>query len=89
MDESLIPMTVPEVGGLLTRLVWMANHAAELVLSWSLAPVLAGGPSYLRPYVPTLTNKHRRRVTRQVTLKWTWSGLMLYGTCVLGSLVTL
>ena len=43
MDESLIPMTVPEVGGLLTRLVWMANHAAELVLSWSLAPVLAGG----------------------------------------------
>ena len=36
LDERLIPMTVPEVGRLLTRLVWMANHPAELVLSWSL-----------------------------------------------------
>ena len=36
LDESLIPMTVPEVRRLLTRLVWTANHPAELVLSWSL-----------------------------------------------------
>ena len=32
LDESLIPMTVPEVRRLLTRLVWTANHPAELVL---------------------------------------------------------
>ena len=36
LDERLIPMTVPEVRRLLTRLVWTANHPAELVLSWSL-----------------------------------------------------
>ena len=36
MDEKLIPLTVPEVRRLLTRLVWTANHPAELVLSWSL-----------------------------------------------------
>ena len=36
LDESLIPMTAREVRRLLTRFVWMANHLAELVLSWSL-----------------------------------------------------
>lgn len=36
LDESLIPMTVPEVRRLLTRLVWKVNHPAEFVLSWSL-----------------------------------------------------
>ncbi len=36
LDERLIPMTVPEVRRLLTRLVGTANHPAELVLSWSL-----------------------------------------------------
>ena len=33
MDECLISMTVPEVRRLLTRLVWTANHPADLVLS--------------------------------------------------------
>ena len=35
-DERLIPLTVHEVRRLLTRLVWTANHPAELVQSWSL-----------------------------------------------------
>ena len=36
LDERLIPITVPEVRRLLTRLVWTVNHPVELVLSWSL-----------------------------------------------------
>ena len=32
LDEKLIPLTVPEVRRLLTRLVGTANHPAELVL---------------------------------------------------------
>ena len=35
-DENLIPMTVPEVRRLLTRLIWTANHPPHFVLSWSL-----------------------------------------------------
>ena len=35
-DEELIPLTVPEVRRLLTRLVWTENHPTELVLLWSL-----------------------------------------------------
>ena len=35
LDERLIPITVPEVRRLLTRLIWTVNHPAELVLSWS------------------------------------------------------
>ena len=35
-DEALIPLTVPEVRRLLTRLVWTENHPTELVLLWSL-----------------------------------------------------
>ena len=35
LDERLIPITVPEVRRLLTRLVWKVNHPAELILSWS------------------------------------------------------
>ena len=35
LDERLIPLTVPEVRRLLTRLVWTANYPADLVLSWS------------------------------------------------------
>ena len=34
--ERLIPITVPEVRRLLTRLVWTVNQPAELVLSWSM-----------------------------------------------------
>ena len=33
LAERLIPITVPEVRRLLTRLVWTVNHPAELVLS--------------------------------------------------------
>ena len=35
LDKRLIPITIPEVRRLLTRLVWTVNHPAELVLSWS------------------------------------------------------
>ena len=35
LDESLIPMTVPEVRRLLTRLVWRADQPADCILSWS------------------------------------------------------
>ena len=34
-DAGLIPITVPEVRRLLTRLVWTGNHPADFVLSWS------------------------------------------------------
>ena len=34
-DRSLIPLTVPEVRRLLTRLIWTPNRSADFVLSWS------------------------------------------------------
>ena len=34
-NRRLIPLTVPEVRRLLTRLIWTANHPADFVLSWS------------------------------------------------------
>ena len=34
-DEGLIPLTVPEVRRLLTRLVWTATPSTDFVLSWS------------------------------------------------------
>ena len=34
-DRSLIPLTVPEVPRLLTRLIWTPNRSADFVLSWS------------------------------------------------------
>ena len=34
-DEELIPLTVPEVRRLLTRLVWTENPPPEFILSWS------------------------------------------------------
>ena len=34
LDEGLIPLTVPEVRRLLTRLVWTANQPAGFVLAW-------------------------------------------------------
>ena len=34
-DEELIPMTVPEVRRLLTRLVWTKNKLPDFILSWS------------------------------------------------------
>ena len=34
-DRSLIPLTVPEVRRLLTRLIWTQNRSADFVLSWS------------------------------------------------------
>ena len=34
-DEELIPVTVPEVRRLLTRLVWTENKLPDLILSWS------------------------------------------------------
>ena len=34
-DEQLIPMTVPEVRRLLTRLVWTENQLPDFVLYWS------------------------------------------------------
>ena len=36
MAERLIPLTVPEVRRLLTRLVWRADQPADFILSWSL-----------------------------------------------------
>ena len=36
LDESLIPITVPELRRLLTRLVWTMSYPAKLGLSWSL-----------------------------------------------------
>ena len=34
-DEKLIPMTVPEVRRLLTRLVWTDNQPPDFILYWS------------------------------------------------------
>ena len=34
-DEELIPMTVPEVRRLLTRLVWTENQPPDFILYWS------------------------------------------------------
>ncbi len=34
-DEELIPMTVPEVRRLLTRLVWTDNQPPDFILYWS------------------------------------------------------
>ena len=34
-DEELIPMTVPEVRRLLTRLIWTENQLPDLILHWS------------------------------------------------------
>ena len=34
-DARLIPLTVPEVRRLITRLVWTVHHPADFVLSWS------------------------------------------------------
>ena len=34
-DEGLIPLTVPEVRRLLTRLVWTPEHSSDFVLGWS------------------------------------------------------
>ena len=36
LAERLIPLTVPEVRRLLTRLVWRADQPANFILSWSL-----------------------------------------------------
>ena len=34
-DEELIPVTVPEVRRLLTRLVWTDNQPPDFILYWS------------------------------------------------------
>ena len=34
-DEELIPMTVPEVRHLLTRLIWTENQPPDFILYWS------------------------------------------------------
>ena len=34
-DRSLIPLKVPEVRRLLTRLIWTPNRPADFVLYWS------------------------------------------------------
>ena len=35
LDEELIPVTVPEVRRLLTRLVWTESQPADFILYWS------------------------------------------------------
>ncbi len=61
-DRSLIPLTVPEVRRLLTRLIWTPNRSAGFVLSWS---------HWRRRHQARAQQSHyQRRLSQLTTVVW-------------------